>query len=72
MISMYMHMMFWDISSKFYTAHNLEHTHSVMRAAIERLHEGRDAGQYAVVERVGAMEARALVVRPRQLPIHRG
>ena len=38
-----------------------------MRAAVGRLHEGRDASQCAAVERVVAMGARALVVEPRML-----
>ena len=67
-----MHMRFGEISNKFYTTHHLENAHSVLRVAVERDHEGRDAGKYAAVERVVAMEASALVVLPRQLTLHRG
>ena len=55
-----------------YTTHHLENTHSVLRDAVERLHEGRDAGQYAAVERLVAMEDGALVLRPRRLANRRG
>ena len=67
-----MHMRFGEISNKFYTTHHPENTHSVLRVAVERLHEGRDAGQYAAVERVVGMGASALAVLPRQLTLPSG
>ena len=62
----------WGNIKQFYTTHHLENIHSVLRDAVERLHEGRDAGQYAAVERLVAMETGALVVGPRRLTFRRG
>ena len=50
-----------------YTTHHLEKTHSVLRDAVERHHDGRDHGQWAAVERLVAMEDGALALTPRLL-----
>ena len=70
MNSMDMHMKCGGISSKLYTTRHLGNTNSVLRVAMERLHDGRDAGQWAALERVVAMGASALVVEPRHLTFH--
>ena len=65
------HMRFGEISSKFYTTHHLENTHSVLRVAPERHRDDHDEGKYAAVEAVVAMSADDFVVRPRQFTLRR-